>query len=146
MNTMLGMFDAADIQGIEHAIQMAIGPAFLLTGIFAALNVLTQRLARLIDRERDIRDGNSTALPGERLSLAARARYAQRAIFCCVAAAIMLCLVIMVAFVGVVFELLAAFVVGGLLLAAMAAIMVALVCFMAEVRLASAHLPLGRDG
>jgi len=146
MLPMLGMFDAADILGIEKAIQMAIAPAFLLTGLFAALNVLTQRLARLIDRERDLRDGASKPLPGERATLAARARCAHRAISCCVIAAMALCLVIVVSFLGVVFEWVAAFVVAGLLLVAMAALMVALGCFLLEVRLATRHLPIGEEG
>jgi Protein of unknown function (DUF2721) len=61
------------VEEIERAISQSIAPAFLLTGIFAALNVLTGRLARLIDRERAIRNGLSPALPGERARLARRA-------------------------------------------------------------------------
>lgn len=142
---MLGMFDAADIQGIEHAIQMAIAPAFLLTGIFSALNVLTQRLARIADRHRALLEGGVPDRPGEMRALAARARAAHRAITACVLGAIALCLVIVVAFIGVVFELLAAFVVAGLLLLAMVALVVALLCFLAEVRIAAVHLPSGDD-
>ncbi len=143
---MLGMFDARDIAGIETAIHMAIAPAFLLTGVFAALNVLTQRLARVVDRERSIRDGHSVALDGEFAVLAGRARAAHRAITCCVLAAIALCAVIVISFLGVVFELLAAFVVAGLLMAAMGAIILALLCFLAEVRLSAFHLPRTGDG
>ena len=143
---MLGMFDAGDVQGIEHAIMLAIGPAFLLTSLFAALNVLTQRLGRLIDRERDIRDGGAEALPGERLALARRAHWLNLAIGLCVLAAILMCLVIVASFVGLVLELLAAFVIAGLLLVAMVALIAALLCFFAEVRLAARHLPLGQNG
>jgi len=142
---MIGMFDASDIEGIERTIQLAIAPAFLLTAVLAALNVLTQRLARLMDREREIRDGLSRSLPGERHILAARARWAHRAITACVVTAILLCLLIIIAFVGVVLELLAAFVVAGLLMTAMASLMIALVCFMMEVRLATWHLPIDDD-
>ncbi|WP_207191594.1 DUF2721 domain-containing protein [Paracraurococcus ruber] len=142
---MIGMFDAADIAGIERTIQMAIAPAFLLTAIFAALNVLTQRLARLIDRDRDIRDRLSPALPGERRVLAARARQVHMSIACLVLAAVLLCLMIVISFIGLVLELVAAFVVAGLLTAAMAVLMLALLFFLAEIRLAYRHLPLGLD-
>jgi uncharacterized membrane protein YgcG len=142
---MLGMFAAADIAGIERTIAMSIAPAFLISGIFGALNVLANRLARLIDRERDIRDGLSQALPGERRRLAARARCANYAIGCSVLSAILLSLMIVVSFIGVVFELLAAFVVAALLMCAMVAMIGALGFFFAEVRLAAEHLPLGED-
>ena len=37
---------------IAHAIQLAIAPVFLLTGIAALLGVMANRLARIIDRAR----------------------------------------------------------------------------------------------
>lgn len=142
---MIGMFDASDIEGIERTIQMAIAPAFLLTAVLAALNVLTQRLARIVDRDRAIDDGLTRSQPNERTLLAARARWAHRAIGACVVTAILLCLLIIVAFVGVVLELLAAFVVAGLLMTAMGSLVVALLCFMMEVRLATWNLPIDDD-
>jgi hypothetical protein len=142
---MLGMFSAADIEGIENAIHMAIAPAFLLTAIFAALNVLTQRLSRVVDRDRAIHEGGIVPRPGEKQALIARARCASRAITCCVIAAIMLCAVIVVSFLGVVFELLAAFVIAGLLMLAMAALIAALLWFLAEVRHAGFFLPVPDD-
>ena len=39
---------------ITHAIQQAVAPVFLLAGIGAILNVLTNRLARIIDRSRNL--------------------------------------------------------------------------------------------
>lgn len=118
----------------------------LLTSLFAALNVLAQRLGRLIDRERGIRDGGAEALAGERLALAQRARWINLSIGLSVLAAILMCLVIVCSFVGLVLELLAAFVIAGLLLVAMTALIAALLRFFAEVRLAARHLPLGENG
>ena len=37
-------------------IQLAVAPVFLLTGVAAFLNVLTNRLARIIDRARMLED------------------------------------------------------------------------------------------
>jgi hypothetical protein len=41
---------------ISHTIQLAIAPVFLLTGIGTELTVLTNRLARTIDRSRVLED------------------------------------------------------------------------------------------
>ena len=40
------------IPTVAHVIQMAVAPVFLLTGVGAILTVLTNRLARIIDRAR----------------------------------------------------------------------------------------------
>jgi amino acid transporter len=135
------------VEEIERAISQSIAPAFLLTGIFSALNVLAGRLARLIDRERAIRNGLSPALPGEPQRLARRAWCTHHAIGWCVLAAILLCALIVISFAGASLGLRVAWVLAGLLVAAMLALIVALVLFLAEVRLAARHLPLGgKDG
>ena len=41
---------------IAHLIQVSIGPVFLLSGVAATLNVLTSRLARIVDRAREMED------------------------------------------------------------------------------------------
>ena len=142
---MPGEFGAADVAELERAIQLAIAPAFLLTGIFSLLNVLAGRLGRLIDRERSIREKRSAALPGERIRLAQRAYCAHTAIAGCVVAAILLCSLIVVSFAGIFLGLRVAWVLGVLLVGAMLAMIAALAQFLREVRLASHHLPLGFD-
>jgi hypothetical protein len=44
------------ISDIGHVIQLAIAPVFLLTGVGTLLMVLTNRLARIIDRTRVLED------------------------------------------------------------------------------------------
>jgi hypothetical protein len=44
------------ISDIGHVIQLAIAPVFLLTGVGTMLMVLTNRLARVIDRTRILED------------------------------------------------------------------------------------------
>lgn len=138
-------FRPEDVEEIERAITQSIAPAFLLTGIFSALNVLTGRLGRLIDRERAIRNGLSPALPGERKRLVRRAWCLHRAIGACVLAAILLCSLIVASFGGAFLGLRVAWVLAALLIAAMVALIAALALFLAEVRLASRHLPLADE-
>ncbi len=139
------VFGPEDVAEIERAIGQSIAPAFLLTGIFSALNVLTGRLARLIDRERAIRNGLSPVLPGELPRLARRAWCAHHAIGSCVLAAILLCSLIVASFGGAFLGLRVAWVLAALLIAAMLALIAALALFLGEVRLASRHLPLADD-
>ena len=44
------------ISSIANAIQLSIAPVFLLTGVGAILGVLTNRLARIVDRSRVLDD------------------------------------------------------------------------------------------
>lgn len=44
------------VNDIGHVIQLAIAPVFLLTGVATKLTVLTNRLARVIDRTRVLED------------------------------------------------------------------------------------------
>lgn len=42
------------VSDVAHIIQLALAPVFLLTGVGSFLNVCTGRLARIVDRARDI--------------------------------------------------------------------------------------------
>ena len=90
---------------IAHVIQLAIAPVFLLTAIGTLLNVLVNRLGRSVDRRRSL----VAALPGLEPTLAANAKdeleYVQRrvrliytAILLAVVAALLICLLIAIAF------------------------------------------------
>jgi hypothetical protein len=49
------MIDSAlNFGDVAHAIQLALAPVFLLTGIAGILNVMAGRLARIIDRGRQL--------------------------------------------------------------------------------------------
>lgn len=133
-----------DILDIERTIQLAVAPAFLLTGIMSALGTLTSRLARLIDRERAIRAG-VLPLPGELRRIARRARLAHRAIMCCVIAAFLVCALIVVSFAGPFFGLRTGVALAALLIGALGALMTALGLFLAEIGLAAEHLPGAED-
>ena len=48
-----------DFTGIGTVIQMAVAPAFLLTGIGAILTVMATRLSRIVDLFRVINEGEN---------------------------------------------------------------------------------------
>jgi Protein of unknown function (DUF2721) len=49
--------DLSRLTETGHAIQLAVAPVFLLSGVSAMLVVLTNRLARIIDRGRLVEAG-----------------------------------------------------------------------------------------
>jgi hypothetical protein len=129
---------------VAHAIQLAVAPVFLLTGISALLGVMTGRLARVIDRARLLGDAwprlTSSARAEGRLELRVlehRRHLACWSINLCTAAALMICLVIVTLFAE---EWLGAdlrWVAGSLFSAAMVAIIGGLTTFLREVYVAT---------
>ena len=59
------MRELADISGVAHAIQLAVAPVFLLTAVGALLGVITNRLARVIDRARILEAKLENAVAGK---------------------------------------------------------------------------------
>ena len=91
---------------ISHVIQLAIAPVFLLTAIGGLLGVLANRLARAVDRAREIEDlleaseaRHADALRSEHAVCARRSAMILRAIALCVIAALLVCAVIVGLFV-----------------------------------------------
>src|SRR5262245_472944 len=41
-------------ENVARLIQLALGPVFLISGVGVTLNMLTQRVARIVDRARDL--------------------------------------------------------------------------------------------
>ena len=96
---------------IGHIIQLSIAPVFLLTGVGTNMLVLTNRLARIIDRTRALEEkletGASQGLPQTRQVvldeldvLFSRARKINRAIFLSTSCALLICLVVAILFVA----------------------------------------------
>src|SRR3981081_2950902 len=85
---------------VAHVIQSALPPVFLLSGIGVVLGVLTNRLARIVDRaramEQDLeKDLKKAAGLRTRLEvLARRARYINLAITMCTVSALFVALVV----------------------------------------------------
>lgn len=92
---------------IGSTIQLAIAPVFLLTGVGTNLAVLTNRLARIIDRSRVLeawigenRTADHTEARGELGALYQRALLINRAITLSTACALLVCVVIAALFIG----------------------------------------------
>ncbi len=92
---------------VSHIIQLAIAPVFLLTGVGTNLMVLTNRLARVIDRSRVLEERFPTATNaeqaeyrGELETLFRRAHLINRAITLSTSCALLICLVIATLFLG----------------------------------------------
>ena len=137
-------FDAT-IPGLAHAIQLAVAPVFLLSGIGAFLGVLTNRLARVIDRSRLLAAAPAGApAPGggpaaEQLVLGRRIRAINRAITLCTYAALLVAGVVAALFVGAVTRVELAPAIALLFILAMAALIAGLVAFLQEIHVATRH-------
>ena len=132
---------------IGHVIQLAIAPVFLLTAIGAILNVLTGRLGRAVDRRRVL----TAELPGLDAALAAlveqeldfehrRIRLVYVAIGLAVLSALLVCLMISIAFIDAFVALDLGKLVATLFVLALVALTGSLSVFMREIFLAVASV------
>lgn len=141
-----------NLNDIPQAIQLALAPAFLLTGIAGLLNVMTGRLARIIDRGRSLLEGDRRITdPGPLLEreihhLDRRRRLASSAITACTLSALLVCLVIVSLFVETLSGAPLVGLVGGLFVLATLALVFGLGCFLREVHLATQTVRLPPPG
>ncbi|MEY2729495.1 MAG: hypothetical protein RL584_621 [Pseudomonadota bacterium] len=129
---------------IAHAIQLALAPVFLLTGIAALLGVMTNRLARIIDRGRyfeqnweqlsdEAREGGQRELK----FLEKRRKLANRAIAAGTLAALLVCLVVATLFLEALVEVQLRGAAGVFFFLSMVSLVVALATFLREIFLAT---------
>jgi CBS domain containing-hemolysin-like protein len=152
---MIGVFglSALSVQSadIAHLIQVALTPIFLISAIGVTLNVLTSRLARIVDRARamesELRRPDYQA--GERDLhaalgvLARRARYINAAITLITLSALFIALVVVMLFVNAFAHWdLAAFI-AIMFILSMLALAGAFTAFLIEVRIATTTLRIG---
>ena len=135
---------SVNLNDIGQAIQLALAPVFLLTGIAGMLNVMAGRLARIIDRGRQLTEGplqNADALSPsqawELSSLERRRHLASAAITACTFSALLVCTVITALFLEVLLSLEFKWVVGLLFTGSTLALVVGLAYFLREVHLAT---------
>lgn len=96
-----------ELNDIGHIIQLSVAPVFLLTGVGTTLTVLTNRLARIVDRSRILEDRlhkeddpRSMDYRNELIMLYSRSHLINRAIVLAAMCALMISLVIVSLFVG----------------------------------------------
>jgi len=144
------MRELGDISGVAHAIQLAIAPVFLLTAVGSLLGVITNRLARVIDRGRVLEAKLEAASPESAPAirnnlkvLSRRARYINIAITACTVTALLVCAVIAILFFGSYTSFDSRTAVSLIFIFAMLALMIGLLCFLQEVFLATLNLRIG---
>ena len=132
-----------DIDNLAKAIQLALAPVFLLTGIGALLGVMTGRLARIVDRGRAFAEGKVTpvftdhpSIALERQSLEPRRRLTSIALTATTIAALLVCVLIAALFVEVMVQTPLNWLISAFFAAAMFALVIGLAFFLCEVHLA----------
>ncbi|MEQ1855639.1 MAG: DUF2721 domain-containing protein [Longimicrobiales bacterium] len=136
-----------NINDVTDAIQLALAPVFLLTGIAGLLNVMAGRLARIIDRGRHITEGSHRApaditpsIESELRVLDRRRHLTSSAITACTLAALLVCVVIGTLFLEVMLDVRLEWLVGLAFTAATVALITGLALFLREVHLATTSI------
>jgi hypothetical protein len=127
-----------------HAIQLAIAPVFLLTGIAGLLGVMATRLARVIDRARSLEsswpaldDRARASGRGELAMLERRRHICSWSINYCTTAALLICLIIVALFMEEFFNANLKWLAGALFVLSMLSLIAGLGSFLREVYLAT---------
>jgi hypothetical protein len=137
--------DELHVTDIARVVQQVIAPAFMMAGIGTFLSVMAQRLARIIDRAREVSydaddPTESADLAALRDQLAIRAKLIQRGIVMCTFAAIVICGLIALMFLDALIHYSLARVIGFVFIGVMGTVMVGLIYFLREVFVATASL------
>jgi hypothetical protein len=142
---------AAQNVDIAHLIQVALTPIFLISAIGVTLNVLTSRLARIVDRaramEKEAAHADSRNKGGDLHAalrvLERRANYINAAITLITVSALFIALVVVMLFVNAFLRWdLSAFI-ACMFILSMLALAAALLSFLIEVRIATKTLRIG---
>jgi CBS domain containing-hemolysin-like protein len=136
---------------VAHLIQVALTPIFLISAIGVILNVLTSRLARIVDRaramEKELRQPDYQA--GERDLhaalgiLARRARFINAAITLITLSALFIALVVVMLFVNAFAHWELSAFIAIMFILSMVSLAAALTAFLIEVRIATTTLRIG---
>jgi hypothetical protein len=136
---------------VVHVIQLAVAPVFLLSGVGVILTVLTNRLARIIDRARLLEERLHTAPDDRRAEmhtemelLSHRAWMVNIALTLGTSCALLVCLVIALLFVGSALRIDMDAIISIMFVTAMAALVGSLSIFLREIFLGTAQLRIGR--
>jgi hypothetical protein len=136
---------------IAHLIQVALTPIFLISAIGVTLNVLTSRLARIVDRARAME--NELCRPDYQAGardlhaalgvLERRARYINAAITLITLSALFIALVVVMLFVNAFLRWDLSVFIASMFILSMLALAAALLAFLIEVRIATTTLRIG---
>lgn len=141
----------SQVQGVGEVIRLAVAPVFLLSGVGIMLTVFTNRLARAVDRARDLERSAATMPEAQHAdelhqplaALAQRGRLLGVAIALCTVCALLVSVVVVVLFLAESFNFRVTYVIDALFIAAMLSFIGAILCFLREVFIATTTLRIG---
>jgi hypothetical protein len=139
------------VSTIAHQIQLAVAPVFLLAGIGSILNVLAGRLARVVERARQLErdfasfdDETRATAMAELQILDRRMTVVNLSLSACTAAALFVCVLVAMLFIADLGDIAFGRPVAWLFVLAMLLLILGLVLFLWEVRLAMRALRVRR--
>jgi hypothetical protein len=143
--------DETVVEGVGDVIRLAVAPVFLLSGVGIMLTVFTNRLARAVDRARELERSAHGIPEGERVAelhkplatLAVRGQLLSYAIALCTVCALLVSVIIVVLFLGQSFNMRVTYVIDTLFITAMLSFIGAILCFLREVFIATTNLRIG---
>jgi len=137
---------------VSHAIELALAPVLLLIGISGFVAVMTERLARVVDRGRHLTEGvasleqrGSQAVQRELKNLERRRRLTSAGIAMATVSALLLCTVIVVLFLEALMQLQLAVLVGLLFACSTCAMVVGLIYLLTEIQLSSRSVAIAME-
>lgn len=147
------MIPLAEPIDVVHIIQLAVAPVFLIAGIGALLNVMTSRLARVIDRSRALEAIIRNEPEGEPRdehiaelrALDRRMKRVNWAISLSTLAALLVCMVIVTLFASELVIVDLSRLIAVMFIATMLALIAALVLFFMEISIAAQTLRISRE-
>jgi hypothetical protein len=138
-------------ENVAKLIQLALGPVFLISGVGITLSMLTQRLARIVDRARKLEEQREETNSEKRLEtidldlkvIFRRARHINVAIALCTTSAFLTALVVTLLFASEFVPLGVGGVIAIIFVASMVCLSSAFLLFLFEVRIATNALRIG---
>lgn len=141
------------IQEIGEVVRTAVAPVFLLSGVGVTLTLLTNRLARVVDRARVLEQKESKTherdiheLSGSLRTLEQRARLLGGAIALCTICALLVSMVVVTLFLAAFVDFHLSLIIATLFIVSMLSFIGALLLFLREVFVATKNLRIGLRG
>jgi hypothetical protein len=139
-------------ENVARLIQLALGPVFLISGVGITLSMLTQRVARIVDRARSLESQRESTTAEKALAhidedlrvIFRRVRYINSAIALCTTSALLTALVVTLLFASEFTPMGVGGVIAGMFVAATACLALAFLMFLIEVRIATKALRIGK--
>jgi hypothetical protein len=135
---------------IAHLIQVALTPIFLMTAVGVTLNVLTNRLARIVDRARNLENSLNrpeSVAPADAHRqlgvLARRSVYINAAITLIIGSGLLISLVVVMLFVNAFLRWNLSAAIAIVFILSMVSLALSLLAFLIEVRIATRALRIG---